>query len=174
MKKTICLLILAVSVSTLFAEDEAGRKVTYPVKGNTNCRVIGTPKATASDDSSSYIIIEGLVDKMKVVPSDIARNPAVRADVFKSGYFSDFDVLLWACRKKSIRINYHYDDSLGTNVIDDLNGEKYWWFGTRYDGGTRFDDCVYRMDTHLYKDNMSIRVYKAGEKRVNEIYEIFR
>jgi len=108
---------------------------------------------------------------MNINPSEI--NKTVREDIFNKGYFSAFDVLLWACGKKNIKLQYHFDEDLKTNVIDDLNGSRDWWYSVKYDGGG-FEEPAHRMDTHPYKNKMAIRFYRVSPERTKELCDVFR
>ncbi len=95
-----------------------------------------------------------------------------RKDIFKEGYFSVFDVLIHLDEKDKIDMEYHFDKTLNTHVIDSINGKKHWWYMAYYDGCWS-ENNVFRMDHFPYKDGMYIKVLPMEEKSINSIYEIF-
>ncbi len=48
----------------------------------------------------------------------------VRPDLFNPGYFSMFDVLVHLDKQGDIELEYHFDESMNTYIIDALNGES--------------------------------------------------
>lgn len=99
-------------------------------------------------------------------PSDIK---TVRPDIFKPGYFSLFDILVHLSEKGEIELDYYYDDSLNTHVIEKLNGSKYWWYSAYYDGGWT-EKSVFRMDHYPYKDKTTLNFVKVDEDYLKEVY----
>jgi hypothetical protein len=97
----------------------------------------------------------------------------VREDIFTDGHFSVFDILAHLDEAGSIEMEYHFDETMNTNVIDSINGKETWWYMAYYDGGWA-ENNVYRMDHYPYKDKMYIRVEQTSEQSINGIYEVFR
>jgi len=75
----------------------------------------------------------------------------VRPDLFKPGHFSMFDVLVHLDKKDIIQLEYHYDASMNTHVIDSINDEPDWWYWTYYSGGWQ-ERNVFRMDHYPWKE----------------------
>ncbi len=149
--------------------EEVGRTV---LQDRASLNVIGSPRNTALDaERKGTISVEGLIEDFEVNPKGIK---ALRRDIFKSGYFSAFDVLVDACKQKEIDIKYHFAADMKTHVIDSINGQKNWWYAAHYHGGQRTEEPIHRMDTHPYKDWMRIEVYQVGEERVEAIHSAFR
>lgn len=97
----------------------------------------------------------------------------LRPDIFTEGHFSVFDILAHLDNQSKIDMNYHFDDTLNTYVIDDINGKKNWWYTAYYDGGWP-EDNVFRMDHYPYKDKMYIRIERESGDDLNRYYDIFR
>ncbi|MFC2077337.1 hypothetical protein ACFLTM_00820 [Candidatus Bipolaricaulota bacterium] len=103
-------------------------------------------------------------------PSEIT---AIRTDVFQSGQFSVFDVLVHLADEGLIDLAYAFDEELQTYVIESLNGLEGWWYDAHYEGGS-FDRTVVRMDHFPVKDGMSIIVYLEDPERMAAIRGHFR
>jgi hypothetical protein len=72
-----------------------------------------------------------------------------------------------------IDMEYHFDDSMNTHIIDSLNGMNNWWHIAYYDGGWP-ELNVFRMDHYPYKDKMYISISETEESRLERYYEVFR
>jgi hypothetical protein len=98
--------------------------------------------------------------------------PTLRPDIFNEGYFSVFDVLAYIDNQSKIRLQYHFNDSMNTFVIDSLNDKTNWWYRAHYDGGwTELN--IFRMDHFSYKDMMTITVFQESEKTIHDRYVVF-
>jgi len=104
---------------------------------------------------------------------DTSKIQSVRQDIFQQGYFSLFDILLYLDRQSDIALDYHFDDAMGTHVVDAINGERGWWYQAYYSGGW-FEKNVFRMDMYPYKDGTTIRVFGENEQHLVNIYRTFR
>jgi len=98
---------------------------------------------------------------------------SMRPDIFTEGHFSVFDILAYLDNQSKIDMNYHFDDTMNTYVIDDINGKENWWYMAYYDGGWP-EDNVFRMDHYPYKDKMYIRMERESEDTLNKYHDIFR
>ena len=49
----------------------------------------------------------------------------IRPDLFKSGHFSMFDILVHLNKQNQIDLEYHFDESMNTHIIDSING-RFW------------------------------------------------
>ncbi len=98
---------------------------------------------------------------------------AVRTDVFRAGHFSVFDVLVYLDEQGKIDLEHHWDASLGTHVIDSINGKVNWWYKAYYDGGW-LEENNFRMDLYPYKDRMFIQVSRISTGYVDIVHDSFR
>jgi len=96
-----------------------------------------------------------------------------RPDLFNPGYFSMFDVLVHLDRQSEIDLEYHFDDSMNTHVIDSINGEPYWWYAAYYDGGWS-ENNVFRMDHYPWKDGTTLKFFDVKRSHLEDIYSTFR
>ncbi len=96
-----------------------------------------------------------------------------RPDILQEGHFSLFDVLVHLHQKGHFTLQYHFDESLNTFVIDELNGYTNWWYGAYYDGGWP-ERSVFRMDHYPYKDAMVIQFRTASPEFLDTVYETYR
>ena len=96
-----------------------------------------------------------------------------RPDIFNSGYFSVFDVLVHVAERGDITLEYHFDEGLNTFVIDRLQGGREWWFEIYYDGGWP-ESNFYRMDHYPWKDGSSLTFYETTPEQVDQRHVFFR
>jgi len=152
------------------AEDSQTVKTPFP--NNPDCKIIGLPENTRPDSNRiGKISIEGLLSDIPVDPCQIK---TLRPDIFNEGYFSVFDCLVHVCNKHNIDIKYNFDSQLRCHVIDSIDKKKNWWYAAIYHGGGRPEEPIHRMDTHPYKDWMTIEVYQIQKERIDQIYSAFR
>lgn len=104
---------------------------------------------------------------------DPGKVKTLRNDIFNEGFFSIFDILAYLDDEGLIDMEYHFDESMNTYVIDSLNGMQNWWHIAYYDGGWP-ERNVFRMDHYPYKDRMYISVSETNEELLDEFYKIFR
>ncbi|MHA1472279.1 MAG: hypothetical protein ACTSQW_04185 [Promethearchaeota archaeon] len=103
-------------------------------------------------------------------PEEVETN---RLDLYQNGSFSVFDVLLHLDSKGEIDLDYHFNASMNTYVIDNLNGVANWWYNTYYSGGN-FEKNVVRMDHFTWKPGTQIRLYHESESYINNAYSLFK
>ena len=120
------------------------------------------------DEVGAKIVIE-TVGEFSFVPHDIK---TVRPDIFKEGHFSIFDILAFLEDSKAIDMQYHFDDTRNTHVIDSINGRKNWWYMAYYDGGWP-ERNVFRMDHYPYKDKMYIRIFEDDKVMIDRVHKVF-
>jgi hypothetical protein len=96
-----------------------------------------------------------------------------RPDLFQNGSFSVFDVLLHLDSKGEIDLNYHFNTSMDTYIIDSLNGETNWWYYTYYSGGGR-ENNLERIDHYPWKPGAYITMYQESASYVQNAYSTFR
>jgi hypothetical protein len=116
----------------------------------------------------NLIIIEG-IGAFEFNPKDMS---AVRDDVFKEGFFSVFDVLIYLDEIGQINMNYEFSEEHGTHIITDINGLEDWWYVAHYDGGWQ-ENNAWRMDLFPYKDRSSIQLRQIEVDRLQAIYASF-
>lgn len=104
---------------------------------------------------------------------DPSQIEALRSDVFQSGHFSVFDVLVHLANQGAIELGYQFDESADTYVIKALNGLEGWWYDAHYAGGS-FNRTVVRMDHYPVKDGMTIQFYLEDPDRLTAIHTSFR
>jgi hypothetical protein len=97
----------------------------------------------------------------------------LRPDLFKPGYFSAFDVLVHLSEKGLVDIDYHFDPSMNTHIVDSINGEPNWWYRIWYDGGWP-EENVFRMDYYPWKDGATLKFNKIQPGRLAAIYLEFQ
>ena len=96
----------------------------------------------------------------------------VRPDIFNSGYFSVFDVLVHLHKQGDINLQYHFDQSKNTNIIDEIDGETDWWYQIYYSGGWP-ERNVFRPDHYPWKDQTTLTFFKETPSRLHNIYTIW-
>jgi hypothetical protein len=117
---------------------------------------------------TNYISIDGVGD-FEYFPDEIE---TVRSDIFKDGHFSIFDILVYLNNKGKIDLEYHFEESMNTYVIDSLNGKSNWWYSAYYDGGWT-EESVFRMDHYPYKEKMYIRILREDARTIQRIYDVY-
>lgn len=115
-------------------------------------------------------IMIGNVGDFQFDPGNIT---TVRADIFNEGFFSIFDILVYLDDEGKIDMEYHFDDSINTHIIDSIDNMKNWWHIAYYDGGWP-ERNVFRMDHYPYKDKMYISISETEESLLKDIYKVFR
>jgi hypothetical protein len=139
-------LVLLLTVGLFFsfavvASEGAGEPVTLPANGSwsvaSDMRVDPIPTAPGS------IEIRG-IGTFTYDPTTIT---SLRTDLFVAGRFSAFDVLVQLARAGQIELQYAYDESAATYVIQSINGLDGWWYDVRMPGGA-FERTALRMDTY--------------------------
>lgn len=93
----------------------------------------------------------------------------MRSDIFNPGYFSVFDVLVHLNKQGDINLQYHFNESLNTHIIDEIDGETNWWYTIYYSGGWS-ERNVFRPDHYPWKDQTTLTFHKEAPSRLNEIY----
>jgi hypothetical protein len=97
----------------------------------------------------------------------------VRPDLFQPGHFSLFDILVHLKARGDIRLDYHYDESAATHVIDGLDGEQNWWYEAHYSNGW-YESNVWRMDAYPFKNGSRIRLRVEDEDRLAAVHRTFQ
>lgn len=161
------LMISAVFVDTSLGKDELnnGSEIVYTDpytdSGNTTPSNIGSLRLgyKFSGNSQAY----------HFNPEEVK---TLRPDIFREGYFSVFDALVHVAELGDIDLEYHFDESKNTHVIDSLQGSSYWWYEIYYDGGWP-ESNYYRMDHYPWKDDADLTFFETNEKRVRDAHDFF-
>ena len=95
-----------------------------------------------------------------------------RNDIFRPGQFSAFDVLAHLNDSHFIYLEYHFNTSYNTYVIDSLNDHEFWWYEVVYSGGWS-ESNVYRMDHYHWKPGTLLTFFQVSERHLNRIYDTF-
>jgi hypothetical protein len=103
------------------------------------------------------------------VPSQVE---TIRPDIFNPGYFSVFDVLVQLHKQGDIDLQYHFDHSKNTNIIDEIDQETDWWYQIYYSGGWP-ERNVFRPDHYPWKDQTTLTFFKETPSRLNSIYKVW-
>jgi hypothetical protein len=96
----------------------------------------------------------------------------IRPDIFNPGYFSIFDVLIHLHQQGSINLQYHFEESMNTHVIDAIDEETDWWYQVYYSGGWP-ERNVFRLDHYPWKDQTTLSFFKETPSRLNRIYSVW-
>jgi hypothetical protein len=104
---------------------------------------------------------------------DASQVKTLRPDIFQPGQFSFFDVLVHLAERGDIALDYHFDETMDTHVIDAINGQSEWWYRAVYSGGWS-ESNVFRMDMYPYKNNSRLWLHKEREERLKTIYRSFQ
>ena len=96
-----------------------------------------------------------------------------RPEIFKPGYFSIFDVLIHLGEREVIELEYHFDESMNTHIIDSLQQVQYWWYYAYYSGGW-VEQNAFRPDLYPWKDGMNVEFYKVRKGIIDERERIWR
>lgn len=146
---------------TALAADDPANGGTTPPNGN------GSPSPPQPVETAQ-VTIGGT--RYTFDPTAVA---SVRPDIFQPGHFSLFDVLVHLGERGTIDLDYHFDASLNTHVIDVIDGVDDWWYRVYYDGGWS-EDNVFRMDHYPWKHGTALRVVSANPAHLETIYATYR
>lgn len=97
---------------------------------------------------------------------DPARHPitSVRPDIFASGFYSMFDVILAVAKENGIAVEYSWDPSRKTHFIEAIDGRRAdYWYRFSYDAGSGNQAELglrreYRWDEALWRPGVWIQV----------------
>jgi hypothetical protein len=114
-----------------------------------------------------------IIDKVGDFVFDAGAVSTLRTDIFQSGHYSIFDILVHLRDKGHIDLVYHFDEGADTHVIDSLDGEAGWWHETYYAAGWP-EPSVFRLDHYPYKLNTWTRFRRRDPKYVDSVHQSFR
>jgi len=113
------------------------------------------------------------IDGLGALTFDSGAVTTVRPDVFRDGHYALFDVLVHLHRTGQIGLAYHLDETLGTHVIEAINGLSGWWYDAYYSGDWS-EKSTMRMDLYPYKRGTVLRIRRADPERIRQIETTFR
>jgi hypothetical protein len=118
---------------------------------------------------------EGMV-KITIEGTQYEFNPlnvtTTRPDIFKGIQFSMFDVIVHLDELGKVNLDYHFDTSMNTFVIDSLKGETNWWYRTWYSGGWP-EENAFRMDHYPWKFGTTLSFYQEREAYLEDVHIAF-
>ena len=97
----------------------------------------------------------------------------VRPDIFQSGHYAMFDVLLHLPRQGDIVLQHHLDQEMDTHIVDTINDKPGWWYQTYYAGGWP-ERNVLPMDMYPYKPSTHLTFYRENESRLAALLQVLR
>ena len=104
---------------------------------------------------------------------DSAQVKTTRPDTFQPGRFSMFDVIVHLAEQGKIQLDYHFDESMGTHLIDAVNGKDGWWYDAYHSGGWS-ERHVFRMDQWPFKNGTQLSLIRQGASHLDRVYQAFR
>ena len=114
------------------------------------------------------VIING-VGTFDVDPAGIQ---TLRPDIVQTNHVSVFDIIVKLDQDEDIGLEYNYDESMETHVIDSLSGESGWWYQAHYDSGW-MERNAHRMDHYPVKNGTRIRFLRPDPVRLEVIFAEF-
>jgi hypothetical protein len=126
-----------------------------------------TPTITPDPSATAEVTIDG-----ETFFFDPTKIESIRPDLFNNS-FSIFDVLVYLDQQKQIVLEYHFDETMNTNIIDLINGESNWWYYTYYSGGWR-ENNVFRPDHYPWKEGTTLNFYRTSSSALETIYNVWR
>jgi succinate dehydrogenase/fumarate reductase cytochrome b subunit len=134
-----------------------------------NIQDFGPGPVEIEDPVSGSVLAYVDGNSIPFLPEDVV---TTRPDIFKPGAFSMFDVLVHLDKIGEVDLEYHFNASMNTHVIDSLNGEPYWWYQVIYSGGWP-ENNVYRMDHYHWKPGTRLTFHLTGKEMLDRIYETY-
>lgn len=96
-----------------------------------------------------------------------------RPDLFKHWQFSMFDILVHLDKENKIDLEYHFDESMNTHIIELINGEPNWWYITFYSGGWS-EQNVFRPDHYPWKQGTILSFYQTSSSAIADIHSVWK
>ncbi|MHA2141489.1 MAG: hypothetical protein ACXADC_05185 [Candidatus Thorarchaeota archaeon] len=97
----------------------------------------------------------------------------LRPDIFRPGSFSVFDIIVHVSERESLDLEYHFDETMDTHVIDSLRGASNWWHEVIYSGGWR-ESNVFRIDHHPWKPDTRVSMNIESGDLIENIHHTFK
>ncbi len=123
-------------------------------------------------DARPQRLAEVSVEQVGTFSFDPTEVETARPDLFQPGHFSLFDVLLHLHQQGFFAMEYAFDETMNTFVIESLAGQEGWWYDAYYDGGWP-ERSVFRMDHYSYKDGMTLAFNRRRAGQLEAIYETY-
>lgn len=134
-------------------------------------RTTGVLNAASSSPRppESYVIIDSTTYFFN--PDEFSIT-TVRPDIFASGYYSMFDVILAVAEANSINLDYYWDNTRKTHFINSVNGDTAdYWYHFSYNTPTVNTEINYkranRWDEALWRPGVWIKLVNG--ENLNEI-----
>ncbi|MCX6094804.1 MAG: hypothetical protein NTY63_08315 [Candidatus Bipolaricaulota bacterium] len=159
---------VALSLGVALGNDEGAESVALPNEGGS-----WTPASEMRVDAVPTQLGALEIRGVGTFTYDPAAIRTLRPDVFADGRFSAFDVLAWLAETGKVDVEYAYDESQATYVIQSINGLEGWWYDVRLPGGA-FERTALRMDTYPIKDGAEVYLYLEDPARLAAIESSFR
>ncbi len=171
--KTVASLIalvvgVALSLGVALGNDDAAELIALPSEAGT-WGFASEMRADPTPTELGTLEIRGV----GVFTYDPAVIKTLRPDVFAEGRFSAFDVLAVLAAAGKVDVEYAYNESQATYVVQSINGLTGWWYDVRLPGGV-FERTALRMDTYPIKDGAEIYLYLEDPARLAAIESSFR
>jgi len=84
-----------------------------------------------------------------------------------------FDVLVYLDNEDIIDLEYHFDESMNSMIIDSINGAPNWWYEAYYDGGWS-ENKVFRMDHYPWKEGTTLKFFRTDASSLRDIYAVHK
>jgi hypothetical protein len=132
--------------------------------------VLPAQSLLASQKHPGNEIVIGGIGIFKFNPDEVQ---TIRPDLFRSGHYSIFDILVDLDNRGEIDMNYTYDNTMDTYVINSINDISNWWYIAYYDQGWR-ETNVWRIDHFPYKPKMYIELFTTSSSAIQFRYNTFK
>jgi len=109
------------------------------------------------------------IERFDVDPAGVEPH---RPDLFCPGHLSVFDLIAHLGSTGRIGFVSHYGDSMGTHVIDSIDGVGGGWYEARHDSGW-FERNITRMDAYPVKDGVIFALYTERPSELERLCEAF-
>lgn len=129
---------------------------------------LGADLSATAPLEPNEIGIEG-IGNFKFDPALIT---SVRNDIFNTGYFSLFDILVHLHETGQLDLVYFFSEAHDTHMIESINGIENWWYVAYYDGGWP-ERNVWRMDLYPYKDRTVFQLVQVSDTFLNLLHGTF-
>ncbi|QEE15696.1 hypothetical protein DSAG12_01523 [Promethearchaeum syntrophicum] len=125
-----------------------------------------------SQNPSNILESESIVIGDQVFNFNPLEIQTIREDLFKNGSFSVFDILVYLDNLGQLDLDYHFNGTLNTYVIDNLEQQNLWWYKIKYSGGWD-EKNVFRMDHYPWKVGSSVTLQPASKSTLDQIYATY-
>ena len=124
-----------------------------------------------------YIDPEDLIDASVLIGNvsyrfDSSQVNTTRPDIFQPGEFSMFDVVVYVAGRGFIDLDYEFNETMNTHVINSINGTEHWWYSAFYSGGWN-EGNAFRMDHYHWKQDTTLSLFVAGPGYIRRVHSTF-